>query len=432
MLKKEHIKQAIEAISKRSTEIGYALDELMSQDAIRPVSVHPESLSEEDFYFTFNGQLARVKRVIFFNQGTAPIEERLLIKYGEMITQQQFMQEKGKLNFLDTAKAIRSAGLQFLVAHEIDYALERMQAAAEKKEMDQTSAAEKRARMQAIKNEQPPLSLFSDSPRGNDSVEIAYAATVDKDIPAIFIRFPFCLDALMQAAESNLEFFNIRFLLSCLEKGLDQNLFACVVNNRIEGIVYLTIKKNYLYRAVEIHYIATVGGRPATEAERGRKELRGVGTFLMAGVWMLWKNRMTDARDLLLDSEIGARRFYEGIGFQSRGHSGFIMKNPDGRLVRAILEMAGRCPDLRDRATAEIIKIIKKKIRILRRKTLFQERKQARRHALESVRICFQADFNPALARAAREELMRYRKKIPESDTLIGQANNRQLNHDLA
>ncbi|MBC2709584.1 MAG: hypothetical protein HGJ94_00795 [Desulfosarcina sp.] len=424
MLKKEHIRQAIQAISKRDAEIGYTLDELLSRGAINPVSARPDSSTGDDFLFTYNGRPARVKKIIFFNQGTAPVEEQLLIKYGEMM-QQQLIQNSEKLNFLEAARAIREAGLRFLVDHEIDFALARMQTTAEKKGMDPTSAANIRTCLQAIKNKRPPLLIFPDSPSENGSVEILYSGTVDEGKPAFFIRFPFSMDAMLQAADINLEFFNIRFLLSCLTRGLEKNLFTCVVNNKIEGIVYLADKISYLHRAVEIQYIATVGGRPATEDDPGRKELRGVGTFLMAGVWMLWKNHLTNAKDLLLDAEIGARRFYEGVGFQPLGYSGFIMKEPGGRLVQAILEMAGRCPALQDRATAEIIRMIKKQIRILWKKKSFQKQKQARKHALESVKVCFQADFNPALARTALEELTRYRKKIPESDELIGKANRK-------
>ena len=422
MLKKEHIKQAIEAIAKRDAEIGYALDELLSQDEIGPAAAHSDGSTGQDFHFTFNGRPARVKRVLFFNQGTVPIEERLLISYGEMIERQQFMQDSSGKSFIDAAKAIHDAGLIFLVIHEIDYALDRLQITAEKTDAAPASTTEKQARLVAMKKERSPLSVFSDHASAHGTVEILYSGTVDKDQPAFFIRFPFCMDALKQTADSNLEFFNVRFLLSCMEKGLDQNLFACVVNNTIEGIVYLTFKKSYLYRTVEIQYIATVGGRPATDADPGRIELRGVGTFLMAGVWMLWKNCLPDAKDLLLDSEIGARRFYEGVGFEPRGLSGFIMKEPGGRLVQAILEMTGKCPDLHDRAAAEIVRMIKKQIRMLCGKKLLQKRKRARRDALESVKVCLQPDFHPALARAALEELTRLRKKIPESGQLIGQA----------
>jgi hypothetical protein len=41
------------------------------------------------------------------------------------------------------------------------------------------------------------------------------------------MHFPFGREALAQAAEINLEFFDLRFLLECLVNGWEQRLFAC-------------------------------------------------------------------------------------------------------------------------------------------------------------------------------------------------------------
>jgi hypothetical protein len=426
MLKKEHIKQAIDAISQRDAEIGHALDELWSRGVISPSSTLASNTTDHDLHFIFDGHPARVKRVLFFDRGSAPIEERLLIKYGEMVKQHQLTTTAGELSFLEAARAVREAGLRFLVGHEIDFAIERMKTAALNGDLDPVFAVEKSARMEAIKEQRQPVTVSPEAPPKNSGIEILYAGTVDGGKPAFFTRFPFCMDALMQAADCNLEFFNIRFLLSCMERGLDKNLFACVTDNKIEGIVYLTLKQKYLYQAVEIQYISTVGGRPASDNDPGRKKLRGVGTFLTAGIWMLWKSRLTDAKALLLDSEIGARRFYEGVGFQKRGNSGFVMGAPGGRLAQAILEMAGSCPELPDHILAEINRLIKHQVNILRSRPLFQKRKQNRIHAVESIKICLRAGINPAIARRAREGLNRYRKKIPESDELLGTVNPEQ------
>jgi hypothetical protein len=92
MLKKEDIKQAITAIAARNAEIGYALDELFGMGKIHLASPDAEIPAGEDFLFIFDERPVAVKRVLFFNQGTVPIEERLLIKYGEMIMQHQLSQ----------------------------------------------------------------------------------------------------------------------------------------------------------------------------------------------------------------------------------------------------------------------------------------------------------------------------------------------------
>lgn len=427
MLKNEHIKQAIEAIAGRNAEIGYALDEMLGTDRIRPVSAGERDSAGEDPVFLFDGRLVRVRRGLFFDQGAVPIEERLLIQYGMMSMQHQLSRSGNSLDFREAAEATREAGLRLLVNHEIDYALERLQDMLETSGVDPLWAAKRRSRLEAIRREEAPLLNDHHAPGGeDDSTEPHYSGTVDKGLPAVFAKFPFTMDALMQAADINLEFFNIRFLLSTWIKGLDSNLFACLAGGGIEGIVYLTLKKHYFYSAMEIQYIATATGRPATDADSGRKQLKGAGTFLVAGVWMLWKERLKGIKDLLLDSEVGARRFYEGIGFEARGFSGFILKEPRGRLVGAALEMAGRCRELQPRTEAEIDRVLKKQMRVLRKKPKTQKQTRTRMLALEAVKACLQAGVNPAVTRLALEHLERGRRKIPEAEELMARSFERK------
>lgn len=417
MLKKEHVKQAIEAIAARDAEIGYTLDEMLSTDRIHPIAPDAGAASGGDYYFIFNDRPVAVRKFLFFNQGTVPIQERLLIKYGEMRMQHQISQSGDNLNYKAVAGAIREAGLRLLVNMEIDLALQQLQGAVDAHGLDPAWASGRRSRLEAIKQDREPLALASGTEKSAGNV--FYSGTVDQGLPACFIQLPFCMAALMQAADINLEFFNIRFLLTCWIKGLERNLFACVVDSQIEGLVYLAFKKSYFYSAVEIHYVATAAGRPATDVNPGRRQRKGVGTFLTAGVWLLWKNQLAGMKDLLLDSEIGARHFYEGVGFQSRGFSGFIMKQPRGRLVRAILEMAGRCPDLPERPAREIVRLLQEQLSGLRKKPRAEKDVQARKNALESVKTFLQTDGNPAINRMVREQLVRYRRKIPEADVLI-------------
>jgi len=419
MLKKEHIKQAIEAIAGRNAEIGYALDEMLGMGRIYPASSDADFQAGEDFYLIFDERPVAVKRVLFFNQGTVPIEERLLIKYGEMIMQHQLSQTGTPLNFRAAAEATREAGLRLLVHSEIDLALTQLQDRVGTRAVAPDWAAGRRLRLEALRQEQAPLLVARICDSESDGAAALFSGTVDAGLPACFVQFPFCMDALMQAADINLEFFNIRFLLSCWINGLEQNLFACVANRKIEGLVYLTFKKSFFYTAIEIQYIATARGRPATSANPGHKELKGVGTFLTAGVWMLWKNQLAGIKDLLLDSEIGARRFYEGVGFESRGFSGFILKEPRGRLVPAILEMAGQCPALTERATLHIIRMLKKQLDVLRKQPKTPNAIQEREHALAAVATALRADISPEITRVVLDYLERCRRKIPEADDLI-------------
>jgi hypothetical protein len=420
MLKKEHIKQAIEAIAARNPEIGYTLDEMLGMDRIRVGPAGPDAEKGEDFHFFFNDRPVRVKKVLFFNQGTVPIEERLLIHFGEMITQHQFAQKGQDLDFRQAAEASREAGLRLVVDHEIDIALQRLEHAVADGTVDPRWAADRAARLEAIKNDRRPLALTPAIRPENGEGKGLYAGSVDDGLQAEFMPFPFCMDALMQAADINLEFFNIRFILSCWTKGLERNLFACVAAGRVEGLVHLVSKKSFFYRALEIHFIATSRGRPAAGDDPGRKELRGVGTFLVAGVWLLWQERLPDHKDLLLDSEVGARHFYESIGFQARGFSAFIMKAPRGRLVPAIVAMAGRCPELQPRTVKAIVKMLHKQLRTLRKTPRSQKDIRVRQYALEALRAALRADSNKTIASAVKENLARCRGKVPEADTLLG------------
>jgi len=436
MLKKEHIRQAIEAISNRDPEIGYTLDEMLSADRIASVELHPDSPPGGDFHFLFDGIPVTIRRIIFFNAGSAPIEERLLIKYGEMAKKQQFsMQTKG-IDFHAAARDIRASGINFMVLHEIDHAVAQL-----KKRLkipipdshaympearimgihsdEQDMRRQMLHRLASIKKNPQDLSAYLAVEKGDAGPELCFHGAVNHETPALFVRFPYCMDALVQAADMNLEFFHIRFLLSCLARGLGDRLFVCVVDNRIEGMVYITFKKSYFYRALEVQYIATVRGGKAVGTDSTSRVLKGVGTFLIAGAWMVWKTYYREAKDLLLNSEVGARSFYETIGFKSRGFSGYFLKHPQGKLAKAILDMAAQCTDLPRGIGDDIRLIIKQQFRILRKRSRRRQRNLQRQLALESIHVCFQAGAHAALAETALRELNRYQKTIPESADLF-------------
>lgn len=87
MLKRENIKQAIDAISERDPEIGYSLNEMLGTGQI------DVPLQGDDLHFLFDRQKVPINKFLYFNEGTAPIEQGLLIKYGEM-TKKQELQDK--------------------------------------------------------------------------------------------------------------------------------------------------------------------------------------------------------------------------------------------------------------------------------------------------------------------------------------------------
>ena len=220
-------------------------------------------------------------------------------------------------------------------------------------------------------------------------------------------------------ADINLEFFQVRLLLDFLIRGTASNLFACVVDNKIEGLVYLAFKERYFYKALEIRYIATVRGAAADRSVYRPRVLKGVGTFLVAGVWLLWKSEPKGVSDLLLDSEIGARRFYDGIGFRPRGFSGYRLEAPQGHLVKTLLDMANRCSMLNETALEAVKSIIKDQVKTLCRRAAGEKKTAARNRALDAVKMCLSSDARAEFAYLAVGELIRNREKIMDYPNLL-------------
>jgi hypothetical protein len=140
-----------------------------------------------------------------------------------------------------------------------------------------------------------------------------------------------------------------------------------------------------------------------------------MGTFLVAGVWMLAKNEMPNLREIVLDAEVGARRFYEAVGFESRGLSGYVLKAPRGYLLRSILTMTHHCRTLRPELVQELVKLIVKEVKGLRKKAKDEKALARRRASLSAIRECLKPETRPELSKAASLALLKYQKNIPES-----------------
>ena len=125
MIKREHIKQAIDAIAGRAPDIGRALDELLGVGRIGTAAQPEDPATDTDFHFFFDKEKVRVQKFIFINEGTAPIERGLLIKYGELLRKRELIEGRRERDFLRAAREVRAAGLRLMVAHEIDAAIER-------------------------------------------------------------------------------------------------------------------------------------------------------------------------------------------------------------------------------------------------------------------------------------------------------------------
>ncbi|MBW2051841.1 MAG: histone deacetylase [Deltaproteobacteria bacterium] len=439
MITREKLKQAIGAISSRDPEIGYSLNEMLSTGQLDVQSVHDEVLQEDDFYFLFQNKKIPVKKFQYLNDGIVAIEERLLIQYGELFRKQEFLKKGDSINFQAAVMEIREAGLKLMVTHEIDYAIANVRKklktlegkAVAKKEVSSNAASapmtlskkdnkilfQKRliAFLEKIKTDQKSLEI----PPDKISADEVYKGVVDIDTPAYFIPFPFCLDSLMQVADLNLDFFYVRFLLNCLGKNVGQNLFACVVNRKIVGLIFIAFREKMFQRAVEIQFMATVRGGNSDQAKLPLPQVEGVGTLLVSGVWMLWKNRFASIGEIFLESEIGADQFYKSVGFQRRRHFEYVLKDPRGYLLNVILIMANNCLAPSPTVIKEINTLIRKQIKFLCQNPKNKEEASYRKLVVSFVKECLRSKTRPEFAKTAANTLDRYKNKIPDSEELL-------------
>ncbi|MEW6668457.1 MAG: hypothetical protein AB1512_24870 [Thermodesulfobacteriota bacterium] len=420
MIRREHIKQAIDSISRSKPEIGYTLDEMLG---IGLIDVPPadESPEEENFFFTFEGQKVLVNRVLFFNEGIVPIEQGLLVKYGELVKKQD-LQERGiTLGYQDAFREIHRAGLRTAVLYEIDHALYSLGGRLEKLEREGRPTDVHRDLvdlLQGLKLQEGTMELRE----GGQGFAYLYKGIVDADTPAYFGAFPYSMTGLMQLADINVEFFHLRFVLNCLLKGVERNLLTCVAENSIVGLIFLSLREQFLTRDLEIKYLATVRGKIPVPGEAPRRALKGVGTFLVAGVWMLLKNHLSRVKDIVLDSEAGARGFYESVGFVPRGMSGYVLREPRPYLLKSILGIASSSENLERSAVKEIQALIRRQVKALRKAAKRERAASERKAALSCIRECLRPGARPEYADAALKALLKYRMKIPEAEGLIRMA----------
>ncbi len=405
MIRRETLKLAIDAISERTPEIGYTLDEMLGRGTIDAPDPGGDTMLGDDFFFFFDHHPTRVSKFLYIHKGTVPIEERLLVKYGELLKKRELL-ERGEAIDTDAAAAtIRLAGLRFMVLHEIDFAIARIQNKGE------ACAAALIASLEALKREvEPPVVSFKGSDNG-----VLYHGIVGVSTPAVFLRFPFCMESLLQAADINLEFFHVRFFLNRLIKQQIQNCCVCLVNNRIVGIIYVIFKEQMLFRNLVIDCIATTRGK----REPGSHAPRGVGAFMVAGLWLGWKSGLWRARNITLDSEVEARGFYETLGFQSRGFAEYVLGAPGPHLLKSIVSMQPTHGKLRASLMQEIGKRIASQVKSLRKKPKTERDVSSREAMLETLRTFLNADKYAGVIDDTVRLLLKYQKKIPESEELL-------------
>jgi acetoin utilization deacetylase AcuC-like enzyme len=409
MIKREHLQRAIDRIARQDPEIGYALRALMDTGAIDARGAGDPPPPAGSLYFWFRKTPVAVHRTGFFTEGIDVLVQPLLNRYGEMAGLQG--QRDPDTDFGRTAETIRVAGLDTAVRFEVNGALDRLERRASETADPETGRRiqEGIRRLTRVRNAPPARCIEAIETVPEDG----FQGVLADGRPAFFLPFPFHHAALVQAADLNLAFFHLRFLLRCLEKGQDDRLFGCLADGRLAGLVYLDPHEKRGGRQLEIVYIASSrddgDGVP-------RRVSPGVGTFMVAGTWLLGQLCFPRARELVLDSEVAARSFYEAIGFRPRRICGYALTRPGDRLLGAIVAMVDASPVLSTAVVETVADRVRRRLADLGRRRLGAG---DRERLLALARACVLVQNRPAIATAAVAVLLDLEKRVPESESLV-------------
>ncbi len=419
MLTKETIKQAIDEIGAREAQIAYTLNEMLSGGRIR---VPGQSDSDDLLSFYFGDNQIFINKYQLFNSGTAPLEQALLIQYGRMREQnsmgKSLSDSPGK-----QAIAVQMAGFRLMLNYEIQLSIESVQHRMQSVEKSHTgkNGTGQDERLVQVLDQLQSLKAQLSTPLEKkllplEDSSIFYRGVVAQDQRADFFLFPFTVISLVQAAELNLEFFHIRFLLQCLVSGDNHLLFACTVKDQLQGLIFLQISKKPFYSGLEIKYVATAKGANTLSAI---PPVKGVGQFILASVWVLWKTWLPRVKEIFLDSEIQAQGFYEAMGFHSRGQYQYILKDPSIGLLNAVARIAAFSSSPHSSVVHYLVKKVPSQVKYLKKKKIPDKKRQ---ELLTFVKLCFHPAGSELLARTALRAMEKNRNKIPESDRLIALA----------
>jgi len=424
MIKREHLRQAIVAIARYDQAAGHALEEMLAQGAIAGRQDRMEEDAGDYFHFIFQDRPAAVSKFVFLTEGPAALEQALLIRYGRLLKSQELTARIGPVDFPRAAREAHRAGLEYLVDFELKRASEGLASPPPGNGPPLPGPLE------------TPQEFFDRDPAGFlhrlkmdrqdlgeclerwPALELYRGLTVD-DRPVVFGRFPFCRRALVDLAGAELEFFHPRLVLELLRRGEGEWLFCGSAEGVPAGLVLVWPRKMGLTTVLEIKYLATSRGRPGSSDGPARKPPpRGIGTFVLAGVWLHWRRGHLPGREMVLDSETGARGFYETVGFAPRGMSCYALKRPRGPMLPALISLADGPADLEPKVVKELAGLLRKTARRLGRKARSPEAVKSRQSHLQALERALASRHAP-LARAAGEVLAKAARSDPEAARLL-------------
>jgi len=385
MIKREHLKMAIDAIYAIDRESGYSLRELF--DAAR-ISVpaaedaYAQGSGGWGFHYYFEGERVDIPKTAFVAEGIATLEQSLVLKWGELRKKHFMAADWVSGNVQQLAGNIRRAGAELVVDHE----LRRLTA--------WPAGLDEHLRM-------PDPQSFGPH----------FSGHLSGGQPAQFMPLPLTRAALLQVAGQRFEFFDVRFLLRSWSEGTLPWIFACISQQQILGLVKLQLHRHAVNTRLEVNYIA----RRMPPHQDTEVPPKGVGTFLLAGVWMLWNAFYPHVRHIFLDGEVGARQFYLDCGFREQRLCRYILQTPGGYLLTAIADMAddSRLPVGRVRSRLEAL--IGASIKRLRSVA----GGRGRESALRFITRCLMSRYQPYPATTALALLLKFRSRVPEATDLI-------------
>ena len=413
-IRREDLKQAIDAIASFRPEAAHTLNTMLAQGMIDVLAGINTCKKREStpLFFRFCGRDVPVNKYQFFNDGTAVLEQALVSRYGEMAGTGQFFYFEQRDLDGSVAMDNHRAGPAYLVDYEIERACQKCTAQLKKKE--NTPGREEGwhlalARLNQIRHEKRGMPQFETEPKDS---RVLFRGIAGSKKRAVFHLFPFCREALIQAAELNLEFFHVRFLLDCLVAGTGHLLFGCSLDGRLEGLVFLEFRKRLFYTGLEIKYIATRTGSAAGKPGPG---IKGAGTFLVAGVWMLWKSMFPRVSEIFLESEIPAGQFYTSLGFHQRRPHCYVLTTLKGRLLNNVAAMAAMTRPCSPAVVSHLCRRAAVHIRCLKQR----KNKDTRKQSIQFLKTGLHPAGPRVLAETVVTLVKKNRSAIPEADALL-------------
>ncbi|WP_319522517.1 histone deacetylase [uncultured Desulfosarcina sp.] len=385
MIRREQLKMAIDAIYAVDRETGYGLRTLFDDARIAVPAIETATVRSESgwaVHYYFDGQRVDIPATAMVADGIATLEQSLVFKWGEL-REKQICGERwtaGDLGKL--AGAIRQAGAAAVVAYEM------------------RRLGNRPADLDA------PLPIPACDDRGPH-----FCGSLANGQPAYFMPLPLNRQMLLQIAGQRFEFFNVRYILRCWSDRSLPWIYACISRHQVLGLVKLRLHGQAAAARLEIKYIA----RCRPQYDDTETPARGIGTFLLAGCWMLWHTFYPQVCHIFLDGEVGARRFYLSCGFREQRLCRYVLKSPQGYLPAAIADLADdRRPPARhqqERVQALIETTVK---------GLYGLGKNRQRHLkLAFIQRCLMSRRQPYPATTALALLLKHQARIPEAAALI-------------